>query len=481
MKLLSFLLIAIGLLTYFPNGVFAQGRWEADASGIEELDEDMQVEHPPQYRLEEYLMKHYNNKLLPRRNPNKPVRVKFRISLYQIVEINEPQQYIMLNSWIVESWQDDFLWWRPEKFDNLTEIVLPHTALWKPDSTLYNSIVMEDSESRRLQSIKVTTIPKHKTTLVELLYPTLYKFSCTLNLRLFPFDAQHCTMTFGSWTYDNKAIDYFPDNASTSAIGTDNCIENEGWNIINTDVYRREQKYACCPNNYTLLEFGIHIQRKPLYYLINLILPTTIITLISIVGFFSSITVNEMREEKISLGITTLLSMSILIFMVSDKMPSTSSFIPLIGWFYMMQTILIAGATLCSSLVINIQKKGIIGQRPSTNTMRWARRVGRLVWLEMPLLMKQAYAIKAKDYECLKRRRFNFMFKAKRRPNSAASLDETETPTLPIYVQPPQPSKKRVMFVSSSPMHPREDRQAATKKSQHVAEDMEENFQTNVR
>lgn len=49
---------------------------------------------------------------------------------------------------------------------------------------------MDDSESRRLQSIKVTTDLKRKTTLVQLLYPTLYKFSCTLNLRLFPFDVQ---------------------------------------------------------------------------------------------------------------------------------------------------------------------------------------------------------------------------------------------------------------------------------------------------
>lgn len=108
-----------------------------------------------------------------------------------------------------------------------------------------------------------------------------------------------------------------------------------------------------------------------------------------------SITVNEMREEKITLGITTLLSMSILIFMVSDKMPSTSSFVPLIGWFYTCMMLLIAFATLCSSFVsalntsnqqllmqvINIQKKGLIGQRPSTNSMRWARRVGRYVFL----------------------------------------------------------------------------------------------------
>ena len=94
--------------------------------------------------------------------------------------------------------------------------------------------------------------------------------------------------------------------------------------------------------------------------------------------------------------ILQLLSMSILIFMVSDQMPSTSSFIPLIGWFYTSMMGLISGGTLAASFVIYVQKKGIIGQRPARGTMRWARLLGRLIWMEMPLLMKQAYAIKAK-------------------------------------------------------------------------------------
>lgn len=37
------------------------------------------------------------------------------------------------------------------------------------------------------------------------------------------------------------------------------------------------------------------------------------------------------RNEKITLGITTLLSMSILLLMVSDSMPTTSAYVPLIG------------------------------------------------------------------------------------------------------------------------------------------------------
>ncbi|KAI1727886.1 neurotransmitter-gated ion-channel ligand binding domain-containing protein [Ditylenchus destructor] len=369
----------------------------SEKQGVTALGYDIVQSPPPHYKLEKFLMDHYNFKLIPRRDSGKAVTVRFSIGLYQIIEVNEPQQYILLNAWIVERWKDDLLYWNPDRFDGLREIVLPREAVWIPDTTLYNSLVMNDAESRRLHSVKITTLKHQKTALVEMLYPTLYKFSCMLDLRFFPFDVQHCLMRFGSWTHDNKAIDYFPHNETDDeAIGTKHCIENEGWNILSTDVLRREEKFQCCENNYTLLDFHIHIQRKPLFYLVNLIIPTSVITLIAIVGFFSSSTVNDAREEKISLGITTLLSMSILIFMVSDQMPSTSSFIPLIGWFYTSMMMLISGGTLAASFVIYIQKKGIVGQRPSSRTMRWARRLGKIILMEMPLLMKQAYAFKAK-------------------------------------------------------------------------------------
>ncbi|TKR80183.1 hypothetical protein L596_014298 [Steinernema carpocapsae] len=214
---------------------------------------------------------------------------------------------------------------------------------------------------------------------------------------------------FGSWTHDMTSIDYhiFNDTGKEGAIGMDQCIENEGWHILGTTVRRKEVKYDCCANKYTLLEFSLLIRRKPLFYLVNLIAPTCVITLISIVGFFSSSTINEFREEKISLGITTLLSMSIMIFMVSDKMPSTSSFIPLIGWFYTCMMMLISGGTLCASIVIYAQKKGILGNRPETKTMSWARWLGKVGRLEMPLLMKEAYMEKAKqEKEKLKRQNF---------------------------------------------------------------------------
>lgn len=42
---------------------------------------------------------------------------------------------------------------------------------------------MSDSETRRLINVKITTSLKDKNSLVELLYPTIYKFNCLLDLR----------------------------------------------------------------------------------------------------------------------------------------------------------------------------------------------------------------------------------------------------------------------------------------------------------
>jgi hypothetical protein len=73
---------------------------------------------------------------------------------------------------------------------------------------------------------------------------------------------------------------------------------------------------------------------------------SSLITVVAIFGFFMPTSTNGERREKVSvlcygdththctqvnMGITTLLAMAILLLMVSDSMPTTSNFIPLMG------------------------------------------------------------------------------------------------------------------------------------------------------
>lgn len=39
----------------------------------------------------------------------------------------------------LKRWHDEFLYWNPESYANITEIRLPYDAIWIPDTTLYNS------------------------------------------------------------------------------------------------------------------------------------------------------------------------------------------------------------------------------------------------------------------------------------------------------------------------------------------------------
>ncbi|VDD85698.1 unnamed protein product [Enterobius vermicularis] len=325
-----------------------------------------------QFRLVRDKLVNYDNKVKPTYDTDKPITVNFSMDLYQLLELSESEVFNWKQKFffsLFQRWFDEFLFWDPASYNNITEVRLPHDAIWLPDTTLYNSLVMKDEDQRRLLNAKLVTRLDLNATYIEMLYPAIFKFSCLLNLKYFPYDVQRCRMIFSSWTYDKAGIDYFP-HENMKTIGNKSFIENEGWGLLKTLVQRVEKQFTCCPVNYTLLYFDLFLRRKPLFYLINLIIPTSIITLIALVGFFTTSSASGMREEKVSLGITTLLSMSILMLMVSDQMPTTSTFIPLIGWFILGMIIIISLGTLASTIVIAVQKRGRMGIRLSLHAQK---------------------------------------------------------------------------------------------------------------
>uniref|UniRef100_A0A158P9H4 Acetylcholine receptor subunit alpha-type acr-16 n=1 Tax=Angiostrongylus cantonensis TaxID=6313 RepID=A0A158P9H4_ANGCA len=196
--------------------------------------------------------------------------------------------------------------------------------------------------------------------LMSFLYPAIYTVTCRLNIRFFPYDRQNCTLTISSWTNSKSALDYYAD----AEVNMASYITNEEWDVKSFKIYRHEYKYACCPEPWAILQASLVIQRKPLYYVVNLIIPTSIITVVSITGFFTPASTDDDRTEKINLGITTLLAMSILMLMVSDQMPTTSEFVPLIAWFYLAIIIIVSIGTFLTSVVLSVQCRRQYGRIP---------------------------------------------------------------------------------------------------------------------
>lgn len=90
---------------------------------------------------------------------------------------------------------------------------------------------------------------------------------------------------------------------------------------------RNEIYYNCCPEPYIDITFVIIIRRRTLYYFFNLIVPCVLIASMAVLGF----TLPPDSGEKLSLGVTILLSLTVFLNMVAETMPATSDAVPLLG------------------------------------------------------------------------------------------------------------------------------------------------------
>ncbi|KAF7640023.1 hypothetical protein Mgra_00000468 [Meloidogyne graminicola] len=334
----------------------------------------------PHVRLAKDLVEKYDNRVRPVLNHSKPTFVNFTMSLYQILAINEKVQSVDLNLWIIQKWYDEFLGWNPNKYGGINDTILPHQKIWLPDTYLYNSMVMNREETERYINVVVSTEywQNKKGAQVIFMYPALYRVSCRINILYFPYDQQNCTLIISSWTSDISSIDYQPDSNSVNLYSF---IRNEEWEVVSFEIQRvvfilyncnikgvaeifeknkkNTQKFVCCPEPWVLLHASLIVRRKPLYYIVNLVLPTSVITLVAVTGFFTPASTSNERREKLSLGIDSLLAMSILMMMVSEQMPTTSDYLPLFGIFYLSIILIIFTGTLITAFVLNVHLQKI--------------------------------------------------------------------------------------------------------------------------
>lgn len=80
--------------------------------------------------------------------------------------------------------------------------------------------------------------------------------------------------------------------------------------------------------------YDLVIQRRSGYYMTTFIAPSFVITTLAIIGIFAPFNDAGDREEKVTMGLTTLLAMAVILLSVTSQAPSSSSGMPLLGTIY---------------------------------------------------------------------------------------------------------------------------------------------------
>ena len=154
-----------------------------------------------------------------------------------------------------------------------------------------------------------------------------YAISCEPNVRNFPFDKQTCFLRFATFGYTKDKIRLFH---SKKEVGTGPFARHNEWELESTGVGRSDRVSAMDSSqnaSVSIVHFFLHFRRKPQYYVVVILSPCIIMSVLTVYTFV----LPSDSCEKLGLAAHVTLSLSVFIVMVDANVPHTSTAIPNIG------------------------------------------------------------------------------------------------------------------------------------------------------
>ncbi|KAL9957152.1 hypothetical protein ACROYT_G038755 [Oculina patagonica] len=274
----------------------------------------------PEERLITDLLANYTKEARPVKDPRDKIVVTFGFELVQLVNVDDRNQMITTNVWVRQIWDNELLAWNPADYDGIQTVRLHASLVWIPDIVLYNSADNEFSGGTDKYKTPVILSSSGK---CSWFCPASFTSTCPIDVQYFPFDRQKCILKFGSWTYEVIDLDMREENGSSKS----QYIESAEWNLKDVTKIRHAKKYTCCKHKLADISIAIVMDRKPLFYLFNLVIPCLIILSMILLGFF----LPPESGERITLSITVLLAMAVFLQLVGESLPRNSETVPLLA------------------------------------------------------------------------------------------------------------------------------------------------------
>ncbi|XP_068600248.1 acetylcholine receptor subunit epsilon [Brachionichthys hirsutus] len=311
------------------------------------------------------LFRNYYKNIRPVVHPDDKVDVQITLTLTNLISLNEKEETLTTNVWIEYAWVDHRLSWNASDYYDIDIIRVPSKSIWLPDIVLENNIDGKFDVSYYANALVRTN------GFITWQPPAIYRSTCSIEITYFPFDFQNCTLSFRSQTYSANEVNLLLPSQETGEtiewvdIDPEAFTENGEWAIVHRPARKVfNTRYSPDDLEYQEILYNLIIKRKPLFYIINIILPCALISSLVVLAYFLPA---QAGGQKLTVSISVLLAQTVFVFLIAQKIPETSLSVPLIGKyliFVMCVTTLIATNQI---VVLNFSLRS-----PSTHTMSHA-------------------------------------------------------------------------------------------------------------
>ncbi|XP_056398715.1 5-hydroxytryptamine receptor 3A-like isoform X2 [Hyla sarda] len=256
-------------------------------------------------------------------------------------------------------WTDEFLQWNPTDFDNMTITSIPTETIWIPDIKIAELVAPESSSGPSFVYINNMGLVKYQKTHTG-------SSMCLFYIYFFPFDVHNCTLSFYSQLHSVEHINIFARRTAENMKRDIQKYFHQGEWILSyvNPIYKLETNHE---RKFALIVFHVIFKRFPMYYVVNLIIPSIFLMILDIIGFYLP---ND-SGERISFKTTLLLGYSVFLIIVLDILPASSHNTPIINTYFIVCMALLGISLAESILVFRIMNNKIIHCKVPT----WIRKL----------------------------------------------------------------------------------------------------------
>ncbi|GAB0100716.1 Gamma-aminobutyric acid receptor alpha-like [Sergentomyia squamirostris] len=258
------------------------------------------------------LLRGYDNSVRPDFG-GLPAVIEVDIMVRSMGPISEVDMTYSMDCYFRQSWVDRRLAFHGAQ-DTLALSISMLARIWKPDTYFYNG---------KQSYLHTITTPNKFVRLYQdgrVLYSSrlTIKAGCPMNLEDFPMDVQRCPLKFGSFGYTTTDVIYRWNKKRQVAIAEDmklsqfDLVDCPAENVTDTVLHsdkannKKQKTYVA---EYSMLLVNFHLQRHMGNFLIQVYGPCILLVVLSWVSFWLN---REATADRVSLGITTVLTMTFL-------------------------------------------------------------------------------------------------------------------------------------------------------------------------
>ncbi|XP_077440634.1 5-hydroxytryptamine receptor 3A-like [Vanacampus margaritifer] len=276
-------------------------------------------------------------------NLSNPTVTNISFTLYAVLGVNEKTQILTTFLWLRLFWHHEFLVWDPDKCDGVSRISLPVKKLWSPDIIIYEFV--DDDVSQACPYVYVNHTGHIRWDRMLRLVS-----ACNLEIFSFPFDVQNCTFTFGSYMHTIRDVRVSPALTFKEMSGNSKrYLEASGeWELV--DILGETSILQFGIDEWDIITFWVVIKRRPVLYVVNLLIPSSFLMLIDILSFY----LPPHSVDRASFKMTLILGYTVFLLIMNDLLPSTANGTPIIGIYFSVCLALMVISLLETVIITNV-------------------------------------------------------------------------------------------------------------------------------